>query len=141
MTEQPDGPDHFVSAYGFQDLLGFRKTAFREGYVRFELDLGPQHMNRARVPHGGVHGSLLDAALGAAGVYDGSPNDFRPAVTLNLNISYLAVPKGRMLIAEGRRVGGGKTIYFSEGHVEDDTGLVLARATGTFRLLDRTRRP
>lgn len=138
MTDRPEPTGGFTSAYGFQDLIGFRKTAFREGYVRFELDLGPQHMNRAMVPHGGVHSGLLDAALGAAGVYDGSPNDFRPAVTLNLNISFLAVPRGRMLIAEGRRVGGGKTIYFSEGHVEDETGLVVARASGTFRLLSRT---
>ncbi len=138
MTDATEATDHFTSAYGFQDLIGFRKTAFRDGYVRFELDLGPQHMNRATVPHGGVHSSLLDAALGAAGVYDGSPNDFRPAVTLNLNISYLAVPKGRILIAEGRRIGGGKMIYFSEGHVEDDTGLILARASGTFRLLNNS---
>ena len=139
MTEHPETREPFASAYGFQDLIGFRKTEFREGYARFELDLGSQHMNRAMVPHGGVHCSLLDTALGAAGVYKGLPNDFRRAVTLNLNVSYLAAPKGRVLIAEGRRVGGGKTIYFSEGHVEDETGLILARASGTFRLLDQSR--
>ncbi len=139
MIDQSAPAETYLSAYGFQDLVGFRKTEFRDGYARFELDLGPQHMNRALVPHGGVHCSLLDTALGSAGVYKGLPNDFRPAVTLNLNVSYLAMPKGRKLIAEGRRVGGGKTIYFSEGHVEDDTGVILARASGTFRLLDRSR--
>ena len=86
-------------------------------------------------PHGSVNCSLLDAALRAAGVYGGSPHDFRPAV--NLNISYLAVPKGRILIGKGRRIGCGKTVYFSKGHVEHETGLFIARASGIFRLLNR----
>ncbi len=123
----------FKSAYGFQDLIGFRKTAFEDGFCTLELELGPQHMNRAMAPHGGVYSSLLDTALGASGVYAGVPNEFRKAVTLNLNISYLAPPSDGLLITEGRRIGGGKTIYFSEGDVKDGTGRLLATATGTFR--------
>ena len=130
-----DTASRFKPAYPFQSLLGFRKTEFGDGIARFELDLRPEHMNRAGIPHGGVYAAMLDTALGSAGCYIGDDNDFRAAVTLNLNISFTAAPRGRRLIAEGRKVGGGRKIYFSEGTVEDDTGAIVARATGTFRYM------
>ena len=134
MTTDP--APRFHDAYPFQTLLGFRKTEFRDGYARFELDLDAKHTNRAGHPHGGVYASMLDSALGASGVYKGEDNDFRVAVTLNMNISFVAAPKGRLLVAEGRVVGGGRTIYFAEGEITDDTGRCIARATGTFRYMD-----
>lgn len=126
-------------AYPFQELIGFRKVAFESDLARFELEIGPQFSNRAGVPHGGIYAALLDSALGASGCYMGSPNEIRPAVTLNLNISFLATPVGKLLIAEGKRVGGGKRIYFAEGHVKDDTGVMVATASGTFRFVQDRR--
>jgi len=122
--------------YGFQTLLGYRKTAHETDFARLELELRPELGNLIGIPHGGVHATLLDAALGSSGCFAAPGQPVRKAVTLNLNISYLATPRGTRLIAEGRRVGGGKRIYFSEGVLCDDTGLVLARATGTFRFVD-----
>jgi uncharacterized protein (TIGR00369 family) len=122
--------------YGFQTLLGFRKTAHEPDFARLELDLRPELGNLMGIPHGGVHAAMLDAALGSAACFTGPGQPPRMAVTLNLNVSYMATPRGTRLIAEGRRVGGGKRIYFSEGVIRDDTGLVLARATGTFRFVD-----
>ena len=55
------------------------------------------------------------------------------AMTLNLNVSYLSRPKGDLLIAEGRRVGGGKSTFFGEGVIMDETGEKIATASGTFR--------
>lgn len=133
MTEQP--PGRFARISPFQELLDFDKTEFSEGYARFTLKLQDKHMNHAGIPHGGVYSALLDNALGASGCYKGSDTDMRIAVTLNLNVSYLAQPEGQVLTVQGRVVGGGRKIYFAEGDVADDTGKVLARATGTFRLL------
>lgn len=129
----------YPSSYPFQDLLGFRKTEFRQDFARFELDLEPRHTNRAGLPHGGVYAALLDAALGSSGCYIGKDDDFRPGVTLNLNISYLAAARGTRIIAEGRRIGGGRSIFFSEGQIIDETGTVLATASGTFKYTDNTR--
>lgn len=123
------------AAYPFQAHLGFRKTAFADGLCRFELDLGPHLSNRVGLPHGGVHAALLDSALGGSGCWMGNDTDIRPAVTLNLSISFLAPPRGARLLAEGRRIGGGRRIYFAEGEVTDDLGTLVAKATGTFRLV------
>lgn len=126
-----------TSNRGFVSLLGARKTGFSDGYARFEMDLGPQHMNPMGIPHGGVYATILDTTLGSSGCWEGNPDTFRPSITLNLNVSYLAQPRGTHLICEAHRVGGGKSIYFSEGEIRDETGIVLARATGTFKVVPR----
>jgi len=132
MTATPH--QRFKTAYPFQDLLGFRKTEFAKGFASFELDLQPAHMNLAGIPHGGVYTALLDTALGSAGCYLGEDNRIQIAVTLNLNVSFLAPPRGKRLTAEGRTVGGGRKIYFSEGAITDETGVIVARASGTFKV-------
>ena len=76
---------------------------------------------------------LLDCALGGAGCWLGNDDDIRPAVTLNLSINFVSAPKGERLIAEGRRIGGGKKVYYSEGALRDETGHLLCSATGVFR--------
>lgn len=132
-----DTPSYAASMAGFMGFLGARKTGYSDGFARFELDVEPQHCNPIGLPHGGVYASILDTTLGSSGCWNGDPETFRPSVTLNLNVSYLAQPKGTHLICEARRVGGGKSIYFSEGEIRDETGIVLARATGTFKFITR----
>ncbi|EAQ02184.1 hypothetical protein OB2597_18916 [Pseudooceanicola batsensis HTCC2597] len=131
---QNDHDTAFAAAYPFQSLLGFRKTLFEKGRARFELEIRDAHLNLVGIPHGGVYSSMLDSALGAAGCFGGGDR-ILPAVTLTLNTSFLGQPKGTRLIAEGRVVGGGRRIYFSEGDIRDDLGNLLVRASGTFRLL------
>ncbi len=129
---EPDSP--------FQRYIGYSRTDQRDGFMRLELEMRPELENPLGIPHGGLHAAMLDSAMGWAGTwtYDGSP--VRKSVTLNLNVSYLATPapadNGIRLIAEGRKVGGGRKIFFAEGELRDGTGRVLARATGTFRYLD-----
>ena len=125
------------STRGFMGLIGARKTGYAQDYARFELEIGPHLLNPMGIPHGGVYASILDTTLGSSGCWEGNPDTFRPSVTLNLNVSYLAQPRGTHLICEGRRVGGGASIYFSEGEIRDETGIVLARATGTFKVITR----
>jgi len=132
----PDLSLNLPPHYPFQQLIGFRKLAMGEGHALFALDLGDELTNTVGILHGGVHALLLDTALGASGCHTGTDTPARRSVTLNLNVSFLAVPRGKLLLAEGRRVGGGRKIYFAEGTVRDDTGLDLARASGTFRYID-----
>jgi len=54
-------------------------------------------------------------------------------MTLSMTVNFMAVSNGKLLIAEGRRVGGGRSTAFAEGIVRDDTGTTIATATGVFR--------
>lgn len=116
-----------------QTHLGFAMTGWSPDYARIELPLHPYLMNRQGLPHGGIHATLLDTAMGFAGCYTGDPERSQMALTLSMTVNYLAQAKGAVLIAEGWRTGGGKTSYFAKGEIRDDSGALIATATGVFR--------
>ncbi|MGX0875618.1 uncharacterized protein (TIGR00369 family) [Roseovarius sp. MBR-154] len=116
-----------------QTHLGYRLTEWRTDFARVELPLTPVLMNRQGLPHGGMHATLLDTAMGFAGCYTGDPERTQMALTLSLTVNYLGQARGALLIAEARRTGGGKSTYFAEATVRDETGSVIATGTGVFR--------
>ncbi|WP_226624519.1 PaaI family thioesterase [Alloyangia pacifica] len=118
---------------GYLSHLGMEMTGWRADYARFEIALGPEHLNRHDNPHGGVHASMLDTAMGYAGCWTGDPEDKLMALTLSLNVQYLSRPRGSRLIAEGARTGGGKSTFFAEATITDETGELIAKGTGVFR--------
>jgi uncharacterized protein (TIGR00369 family) len=113
--------------------LGFEMTGWAEGIARIEAPLAPHLMNRQGLPHGGVHAALLDTAMGFAGCYTGDPERRQNALTLSMTVNFLAQATGTRLVAEARVKGGGRRTYFAEGAVRDDTGTLIATATGVFR--------
>ena len=121
----------------FSDHLGYRLTGWSENYGRYELDLKAFHANRQGLPHGGIHATLLDSAMGICGCWTGSEAVRQMTLTLSLDVQYLGRPAGTRLIAEARKTGGGRSIFFAEGDVRDDTGLLIAKGTGVFRYRSR----
>lgn len=119
--------------YPFQRLLGFEIVEWSEKMCRLHLPLRPDLGNRYGLPHGGVHATLLDAAMGLGGSWTGDPDNKLLAMTLALNVQYLSRPRGGMLIATGRVTGGGRSTFFAQGEVVDDLGETIALGTGTFR--------
>lgn len=119
--------------YPYQRHMGYRMTGWGAGFARFELTLCEEHENRHGLPHGGVYATLLDSAMGFSGCYTGDPEDRLMAVTMSLNTNFLARPTGKLLIAEGRRTGGGRTTFFAEGRITDGDGVPIATGTGVFR--------
>jgi uncharacterized protein (TIGR00369 family) len=133
MTRDLD-PALIEAASALQTHLGYEMTGWAQDQARIELPLLPYLMNRQGLPHGGMHATLLDTAMGYAGCYTGDPARRQMALTLSLTVSYLAQAQGTRLIAEARRTGGGKTTFFAQGTVRDDTGALIATGTGVFRL-------
>lgn len=129
----PTYPDVIEDPYMFQELLGFRMVDWTAERVVIEMPMREQLSNRYGIPHGGVHASLLDTCMGFSGCFTGDPDRKRRAMTLQLNVQYLSRPKGVLLIGTGRKIGGGKSTFFAEGEITDETGELIARATGTFR--------
>lgn len=133
MKIPPIDPRLVEDTYPLMQHLGFQLTAWTTDFARIEAPLTQSLMNRQGLPHGGVHATLLDSAMGFAGCYTGDPDKQQMALTLSLTVNYLAQATGKLLIADGRRTGGGRKTFFAEGSVSDDTGTVIATATGVFR--------
>ena len=127
-----DTPPSQEAPYPLQSHLGFVLKEWKEDFCSLELPLEPFLMNRFGIPHGGVHAVLLDTVMGYAGCYTGDVASPRFTVTLNLNVSFLAQSRGKLLLAEARRTGGG-VAYFSpkdRSTTIQDNGRT---GTGTFR--------
>ncbi len=118
---------------GFQELMGYRLTNWREDLAILELPLGAQHLNRSGVIHGGVLMSLLDTACGYAGCFCPQPGRVRRAMTLSLTTNFVAQVKGGILTASGRKRPGGGRIFFCDGEIRDESGTAVAVGVATFR--------
>lgn len=116
-----------------QELLGYHLTGWSEGYARLEMPLAEKHGNRQGLPHGGVYATMLDTTMGYAGCFTGDPDRKQLALTLSMTINFVGRPAGKLLICEGRWIGGGKSTFFTEGSLKDETGVLVATGTGTFR--------
>ncbi|MHA6344974.1 PaaI family thioesterase [Roseivivax sp. CAU 1761] len=124
-------------AYAYLQHLGIRMVEWREDYARFELPIAPHLGNRHGNPHGGAHASLIDTVMGYAGCWTGAPGVVQHALTLSLNVQYLSRPRGEVMIGEGWRTGGGRSTFFAEARVSDETGEIIATGSGVFRYRGR----
>lgn len=119
--------------YPLQEVLAYRITDWSDGYSRVELELGEVHGNRHGIPHGGIYALLIDTAAGFSGTWRAPPEKARMAMTLSLNVNFIGLPRGKRLIAEGRRSGGGKSIFFSKVDLHDELGTLVASGLATLR--------
>ncbi|WP_294619654.1 PaaI family thioesterase [uncultured Roseovarius sp.] len=113
--------------------LGIEMTDWQKGFARVEVPIAPHVANRQGIPHGGLHATLMDTAMGFAGCFTGDPDKRQMALTLSMTVNYLGQAQGTRLIAEGHVTGGGRKTYFAKADVSDDLGNLIATATGVFR--------
>ena len=127
-------PTHCEGTY--LEFLGFRLTAWKEGFARLEMPVRPDHRNTVGYLHGGVIASVLDIAGAVAGSY-GIANEF-VSVTINLNCNYMAPHQGDTVIAEGELVRTTTSMFFCQAKLFDpDRNLLCATATGTYKAKPR----
>jgi len=132
-TAMPTNSDMIEDPYEFQKLLGFEITDWAVDTCALRLPIGPHLSNRYGIPHGGVYASVLDTVMGFSGCFTGNPDHVRRAMTLTMNVNYLSRPKGKVLFAKGHRIGGGARTFFAEARLSDETGELIATASGSFR--------
>lgn len=114
----------------FMQLLGVTREVSANGYARLSMPVRPELTNLFDAAHGGVLATLLDSAMASAAM--SSVNFEAGVVTLNLNTSFLASGRGRLVI-EGWHTGGGRSICYCEGIVRGENQEVLARAMASFK--------
>lgn len=79
---------------------------------------------------------LLDNGCGTA-VRNVIGNVDSTVVTVTLSVSFIASVGSGRVIATGRVVGGGRSLKFVEAELHDETGLLLATASATFRIISK----
>lgn len=116
----------------FVEHLGIRILERGDGLVRLRLDPRPELANSWGSVHGGVLMTMLDVALASAGrALDDNCNG---ALTVEMKVNFIAAATGPVL-GEGRAQRAGRSLIFSEGELRGEDGTLLAKATGTFKLL------
>lgn len=118
---------------GFQALIGYRIVEWSDSLAIVELAVGPQHLNRSEVLHGGVLTTLIDTVCGYAGCYCPVPGRVRRAVTLSLTTNFTGQVGDGLLRAVGRKQTGGRRIFYCSGEVFGADGALVAVGQGTFR--------
>ena len=134
---EPMDPRLKEDPYPLQAHLGFRMVDWRKDYSCFELPIAPHLGNRFGIVHGGVHAMMLDTVMGFCGCFTGDPDAPQHAMTLSMTTNFLSQAKGDLLIAEGFRTGGGRKTFFARAQITDNTGEMIATATGVFRYRGR----
>ena len=115
----------------FLDLLGVKAEEIGGGKARISVEPRPELLNSFDVFHGGVIMSLLDVAMAVAA--RSSRNHAGGVMTVDMSVSFMRSASSS-IVAEGRVLRGGQSLYFCEGEVVDIGGELVAKAIGTFKL-------
>ena len=132
-------PDHRINwlnqTTGFNAVNGLKIVDWRDGSASLRVNLVRGHLNPLGLVHGGLCSAMLDVALAMSGSFKPAPDNLLPGLTLSLTLQYLAPLKleDGSAMAQARRTGGGKSIFFAEGAVLAPDGRTIARATGVFK--------
>ncbi len=123
----------FRSESPFLDMIGTEVEEWRDGYARIGVNLRPELLNRASVPHGGLVATLLDHASSFCGLYCTQPGNRRYGMTLSLSCDFIGQGTGGRLTAIGVLTKAGRSVYFSSAEVVDAQGKLLGRSTSVHR--------
>jgi uncharacterized protein (TIGR00369 family) len=120
---------------GFRELIGTEVSGVEEGRAVARLEAEDRHLNPNGTVHGGVVYTLVDISMAEA-LRTKVEGDGRP-VTIEIKINYLEPgnPGTLSSAARIRKAGGRITIVEAEVS-QEDSGEVVALATGTYTLVD-----
>ena len=123
--------DFFGLSVPFLKHLGVRPEMAEGGRSRISLELRPELLNSFEVSHGGVIMTMLDVAMAVAA--RGMQQHPSGVMTVDMSASFLRAARGR-IVAEGKVLRGGESLWFCEGEAFDESGELVAKSLGTFKL-------
>ena len=121
----------------FQHFVGIEVLILVGGKSVLPLELKEHHFNLYGLPHGGVHATLLDIAMGTAASFPDSSGKEVDSVTLNLSVDYIASPSSIILVAKGKVTKKGKSIAYCTAEIFDKDKTLIASGRSIFKLYDR----
>jgi uncharacterized protein (TIGR00369 family) len=116
----------------FVENLGIHLVERSKERAIVSLKKRPDLLNSWGAAHGGVIMTMLDLVMSVAvrghyGVAGG-------VLTVDMSVGFLNASYGD-ITAEGRVLNAGKSTAFCEAEARDETGKLLSKAIGTFKLL------
>ena len=122
----------------YHEMLGYKMTEWRDGFVRLEMEVQPRHRQRGTHTHGGILMGLLDIAGILSNLY--GKRGKVETLTLSLSTNFLAAVHSEKLAAIGELTKAGNSVYFANSKVFDIASeTILATAQGTFRIRPKKR--
>ena len=118
----------------FVEMLGFELISFDAGHAELALTLREELTNSRDMAHGGVSMTLLDVAMAHAARSPNQPGqpESHGVVTIEMKTTFMRPGVGR-LRALGKLVHRTTSMAFCEGTILNESGSVVAQATGTFK--------
>ena len=106
----------------------------RAGEVAYHLLITEQLLATPVAAHGGALASLIDGAIGVAGL-SMVMNEEKVVSTVELKMNFLAPAlKGDRLTAFGKVISKGNRLLFVECDVVNQTGKLVAKGSGTLNV-------
>jgi uncharacterized protein (TIGR00369 family) len=123
-----------IDSSPFHSWSGLHLTALGDGTAEVTVDLEDHHLNPYGIVHGGMLGSIADAAIGIALRTQLKPGWMH--VTAQLNVNFLGMAKlPGSVIGRGTAVHSGAKMGYGEAEIVDQEGTLLAKASATFIVL------
>ena len=123
---------------GIAVSLDFALVDVAEGHAVFAGTPGEHAYNPIGMVHGGYAATLLDSACGCA--VHSRLSATQAYTTLELKVAYhkaITVSTGRVR-ATGAVLSLGRRVAFAEARLEDEKGTLLASATSTLLVIEKT---
>jgi uncharacterized protein (TIGR00369 family) len=108
-----------------------------EGRAVIEYEAGPHMCHSGGVVQGGFVTGWIDAAMAHAAIAMSGPGIV--PMSLELKVSFFAPARPGRVIAEAWVERRGRTTCFFEGRLLDPAGKVLAKASSTLQMVDRSK--
>ncbi len=107
--------------------LKMKLVELKPGYSKIKMTLAPEHLNFNGMVFGGIIMSIADQAFAYA-----TNSLVMPSIATQFNIHLISGANvGDELTAEGRVIKSGRRIGVTEMTVTNQTGKLIAKATGT----------
>ncbi len=117
----------------FERLNGFRFFIDSDHKVTLTCPISKQHLNRRGDVHGGLIAALADTATGIAlSTFRG---ELVPCATIELDVKFIKAARTGILTAKPKVLRRGGRFGFVECDIVDDSGELIAKATGTFAMM------
>lgn len=117
----------------FLNHVGFHIVQFEEGKVILEIPVETHLLNVNNTVHGGVYATMIDNILGMTlrSIVKA------PVSTMNLNMHFLDSCSEGKLVATAKVIKQGYKLLIAEAEITDGHGNLLAKGTGTFKVMPK----